>query len=78
MYFFKRTPGILWLCFSKAGMKPSDSQINALKNAERPQDIKGTRSYLGMVNYLKRFIPDFSTLSTSVRTYPLRLLTHKH
>ena len=26
-----------------------------------------------MVNYLKRFIPDFSTL-----TYPLRHLTHKH
>ena len=26
-----------------------------------------------MVNYLKRFIPDFSTL-----TYPLRQLTHKH
>ena len=44
---------------------------NALKNAERPQDIKGIRSYLGMVNYLKRFIPVFSTL-----TYLLRQLTH--
>ena len=46
---------------------------NALKIAERPQDIKGIRSYLGMVNYLKRFIPVFSTL-----TYLLRQLTHKH
>ena len=59
--------------FSKVGMKPSDSKINDLKNAEQPQDIKGIRGYLGMVNYLKRFIPDFSTL-----TYPLRQLTHKH
>ena len=59
--------------FSKAGMKPSDSKINALKNAERPQDFKGICSYLGMVNHLERFIPDFSTL-----TYPLRQLTHKH
>ena len=59
--------------FSKAGMKPSDLEINALKNAELPQDIKGIRSYLPMVNYLKHFIPDYSTL-----TYPLRQLTHKH
>ena len=59
--------------FSKAGMKPSDSKINALKNAELPQDIEGIRIYFGMVNYLKRFIPDFSAL-----TYPLRQLTHKN
>ena len=58
--------------FSKAGIKPSYSKINALKNAERPQVIKGISSYLGIVNYLKRFIPAFSTL-----TYPLRQLTHK-
>ena len=54
-------------------MKPSDSKINALKIAERPQDIKGIRSYSGMVSHLKRFIPKLSTL-----TYPLRELTHKH
>ena len=57
--------------FSKVGMKPSYSKINALKNAERPQVIKGINSYLSIVNYLKRFIPDFSTL-----TYLLRQLTH--
>ena len=55
MYFLKRTSGVLWLYFFKSGMKPSGSKINALENAERPQDIKGIRSYLGMINYLKRF-----------------------
>ena len=59
--------------FPKAGIQPSDPKINPLKNAQRPQDIKGIRSYLGMVYYLKRFIPDFSTL-----TYPRRQLTHKN
>ena len=54
-------------------MKPTDSKINALKSTERPHDIKGIRSYLGMVNYLKHFIPGFSTLS-----YPLRQLTGKN
>ena len=53
-------------------MKLSVSKILALKMAKRPQDIKGVRSYLGMIIYLKRFIPDFSTL-----TYPIRKLTHQ-
>ena len=52
-------------------MKQSVSKILTLKEDERPQDIKGVRSYLGMINYLKRFIPNFSTL-----TYPIRKLTH--
>ena len=44
-------------------MKPSVSKILALKDAKRPQNIKGIRSYLGMINYLKHSIPDFSTLT---------------
>ena len=46
--------------------------ILALKEANRPHGIKGVHIYLGMINYLKRFIPDFSTL-----TYPIRKLTHQ-
>ena len=53
-------------------MKLSVSKILTLKMAKRPQDIKGVRSYLGMIIYLKLFIPDFSTL-----TYPIRKLTHQ-
>ena len=53
-------------------MKPSVSKLLSLKEAKRPQDIKGVRSYPGMINYLKRFIPDFSTL-----TYLIRKLTHQ-
>ena len=30
MYFFKRTPGVLWLYFFKAEVKPNDSKINAI------------------------------------------------
>ena len=42
--------------FSKAGMKPSYSKMNALKNAERPQEIKGIRSYLGRSLLILLFI----------------------
>ena len=59
--------------FSKAGMQPSTTKVSALKNAKQPETCNDVRSFLGMVNYLKRFIPDFSTL-----TYPLRQLTKKY
>ena len=47
-------------------MKPSVSEILALKDAKRPQHIKGVRRYLGMMNYLKRFIPDFSMVTNPI------------
>ena len=62
--FSKETLEYFGFIFSKNGMKQSVSKILTLKEAERPQDIKGVRSYLGMINYLKRFIPDFSTLTS--------------
>ena len=48
------------------------SKINALKEAQRPFDAKGVKRFLGLANYLKYFIDDYSTI-----TYPLRLSTHK-
>ena len=56
--------------FSQNGMQPSESKIKALKDAARPENAKAVRSFLGMTNYLKRFIPDYSTI-----TYPIRKLT---
>ena len=69
--FSKETLEYFDFIFSKNSTKPSVSKIFALKEAKRPQDIKGICSYLDMINYLKRFILDFSTL-----TYPTCKLTH--
>ena len=70
--FSKETLEYFGFIFLKSGMKPSVSKILVLKEAKRPKDIKGVRSYLGIINYLKHFIPDFST-----PTYPIRKLTHQ-
>ena len=61
MSFFKRNFGIFSFYFFEKWYE-----------TERLKYIKRVRSYLGMINYLKRFIPDFSTL-----TYPIRKLTHQ-
>ena len=55
--------------FSKDGMRPSPKKVQAVKNTSQPEDAKVLRSFLGLTNYLKAFIPDYSTL-----THPLRNL----
>ena len=54
--------------FSKDGMIPAPNKIDALKNAAHPTDMKSVRSFLGLTNYLKRFIPNYSTLTCTLHT----------
>lgn len=59
--------------FSKDSMKPAPNKIDALKNAVHTIDIKPVWSFLGLINYLKWFIPNYSAL-----THPLRTLTARN
>ena len=59
--------------FSKDGIKPSQKKIEALQNTEQPEDARAVRSFLGLTNYLKRFIKDYSTI-----THLLRQLTRQN
>ena len=55
------------LIFSKDGIKPSPHKIIALQNVRHLENAKAVRSFLGLTNYLKQFIPNYSTI-----TFPLR------
>ena len=55
------------------GVKPDPSKIDAIVNMDRPIDKPGLQRFLGMVNYLARYIPDLSN-----RTAPLRVLLDKN
>ncbi|GFO29556.1 Zinc knuckle domain containing protein [Plakobranchus ocellatus] len=59
--------------FSQDGISADPEKLQALKDVKPPQNAKEVRSFLGMANYIARFIPDFATISE-----PLRLLTHKN
>ena len=56
---------------SAASLSPDDKKVEAIQSAPTPRNAE-VRSFLGLVNYCARFIPDFSTLSE-----PLRQLTRK-
>ncbi|RUA05416.1 MAG: hypothetical protein DSY43_04620 [Gammaproteobacteria bacterium] len=60
------------LMFSKDGIKPAPSKVDALKSMSPPSNVSEVRSLLGMAQYSAQFIPNFSAI-----TAPLRQLTRK-
>ena len=55
---------------SADGIAPDDKKVEAVRNARTPQNAAEVRSFLGLMNYCARFIPNFATLAE-----PLRMLT---
>ena len=52
--------------FSKLGLQADPGKVDAIKHVEAPQDVKSLQSFLGMVNYLKYFIPHVSDLTKTL------------
>ena len=55
------------------GLMPQDSKIRAVQETEAPKCAKDVKSFLGLVSYCSKFIPNFATISE-----PLRRLTRKN
>ena len=55
---------------SANGLAPDVKKVEAVQNARPPRTAAEVRSFLGLVNYCARFIPNFATLAE-----PLRKLT---
>ena len=58
---------------SKNGIGPTSERVKALLNAKEPQNAQEVKSFLGLVNFSARYIPNLATISE-----PLRRLTKKH
>lgn len=46
--------------FDANGMRPDDSKVKAIREMPYPSDRKALERFLGMVNYLAKFIPNYS------------------
>jgi hypothetical protein len=57
---------------SRHGLEVHPSKVSAIREFPRPHSLNGLRRFLGMANYLRKFIPNYSTVA-----YPLILLTGK-
>lgn len=52
---------------SKEGIKADPQHIKAITDMEAPTDKGGVRRFLGMVNYVSKFIPNVSTITSPLR-----------
>ena len=59
--------------FSADSISADDKKISSLINASAPKNATEARSFLGLAQYLARFIKDFASISA-----PIRQLTHKN
>ena len=53
---------------SKAGIAPDASKVSLIKEHPVPQNTKQLRSFLGIANYYRRFIKDFSIKTAHLRS----------
>ena len=58
---------------SKHGIGMAKSKVEAIKEARQPETMSEVRSFLGLVNFSSRFIPNLAT-----KAEPLRKLTRKN
>lgn len=59
-----RTPEVSYLGYKidSAGLHPSSNKVSAIVDAPAPTNVKQLESYLGVINFYRRFIPHASTL----------------
>lgn len=61
---------VLGHVLSAEGIKPDTDKLESIRRFREPKSSEEVRSFLGLVNYLSKFVPNLATL-----TYPLRQLT---
>lgn len=61
--FLRKEVAYLGHIVSQDGIKPNPTKIEAVKNYPIPKTQKEIKSYLGLLGYYRKFIPDFSKLT---------------
>lgn len=70
--FLRKETTYLRHVISEEGVKPDPEKIEVIRNYPTPRTVKDIRAFLGLVGFYRRFIPEFSHLST-----PMTALTKK-
>ena len=52
---------------SKDGLSPADDKVTAINNARPPESATEVRSFLGLVNFCSKFLPDLATAAEPLR-----------
>ena len=61
-HFLKPSVEYLGYNISAEGLRPTAEKVRAMAEAPAPQNVSQLRSFLGLVNYYSRFLPQLSSL----------------
>ncbi|GBN61738.1 Transposon Ty3-G Gag-Pol polyprotein [Araneus ventricosus] len=66
-----RVPEVKYLghVFNVAGMRPDPERVKAIVELKEPKNKLELHRVLGMLNYLRRFVPHFSTKTAALREF---------
>ena len=58
------TPSVEYLGhrIDRDGLHPTDEKVRAIRDAPNPRDVTELRSFLGLINYYGKFLPQLSTV----------------
>ena len=62
-FFFQSQIDYLGMEFSEKGCRPKLSNVTGVLDLEEPRNVKGVRSFLGMVGFYRFFIPGFAGIA---------------
>ncbi|XP_053692225.1 uncharacterized protein K02A2.6-like [Sabethes cyaneus] len=65
--FGRKSVDFMGHTLSEHGILPMNNKVNAIQSFRQPQSASEMRSFLGLVNYVGKFIPNLSEISTSLR-----------
>ncbi|KAI5734849.1 hypothetical protein M8J77_011199 [Diaphorina citri] len=60
--FFQDQTKFLGYVIDKNGIRPSQEKTQAIVYAPEPENVKQLQSFLGLVNYYRKFLPDLSSI----------------
>ena len=53
---------------SKKGIQPDPKKMEAIQNLPAPKNVTGVKSFKGVINYFRKFIPNCSILTEPLLT----------
>ena len=68
--FLEPSVEYLGFCVDAVGLYPSLDKLRAVTQAPKPQNVQELRSFLGLINYYRSFVPTLSSLLFSLHTLP--------
>ncbi len=66
--FMKEETNYLGFIINQHGIKPDLEKVRAIRSLPPPTSVREVRSFIGLCNYYRRFIPNFSKIAEPVVT----------